>query len=228
MQSNQVIGRLAWVILGLALWSLASIVAADQPPVRPITLHYVHRPPYMVETENGLSGITGLPAYMAFKKSDIAFEIRSTPFARQLRMLEKNSGMDCMIGMFKKPEREVFAKFTKPIYRDQTQVLLIEASNEKRFASVHSIEDLFNSENLVFLAKLGYSYGAPLDALIEKIHPTIRRTADENILMIKAIKMHVGDYMVLAPEEAAEVIIAGGFDEHNFKQIKLKDMPAGS
>jgi polar amino acid transport system substrate-binding protein len=181
----------------------------------------------MMESGSGLVGITGLPAYTAFKKAGISFEIRQTPFARQLRMLEKDAGQDCMIGMFKKPEREVFAKFTKPIYRDQTQVILTEESNARRLASVHSVEDLFNDKGIVFLAKLGYSYGAALDAMIEKHQPKIRQTADENLLMIKAIKLKMADYMVIAPEEATEAIVAAGFEERDFKQIKLKNMPAG-
>lgn len=205
----------------------ASLIAAAEPAAQRVTLHYVQRPPYMVVSGHGLSGTTGLPAFTAFKKAGIPFEIRETPFARQLRMLEKESGQNCMVGMFKKSEREIFAKFTKPIYRDQTQVLLIEASNARRFASMQSVEDVFNDKGLVFLAKLGYSYGAPLDALVETNHPTIRQTVDENLLMIKAIKMKMADYMVIAPEEAAEAIVAAGFYEHDFKQIKLKNMPEG-
>jgi polar amino acid transport system substrate-binding protein len=83
--------------------------------------------------------------------------ISETPFARQLHILEINSGQDCMIGMFKKPEREVFAKFTKLVYQDQPQVILSAASNEHRFSKFASVTDLFKDKNIVLLVKRGYA-----------------------------------------------------------------------
>jgi ABC-type amino acid transport substrate-binding protein len=200
--------------------------AADQA-LQPITLHYIQRPPYMVASGDELTGLTGAPAFHAFKKAAIPFEIKETPFLRQLRLLELNSGQDCMIGMFKKSEREVFAKFTKPIYRDQTQVILTSKSNAHRFASSNSVEGLFGDKGLVFLAKSGYSYGAALDARIEALHPVTRKTTDENLMMVKAIKVKMADYMIIAPDEASEAIVAAGFSDSDFKQIKLTNMPVG-
>jgi polar amino acid transport system substrate-binding protein len=204
----------------------AGALAAEQTTV-PVTLHYLDRPPYMVVSANGLTGITGQPAFMAFKKAGIAFELRKTPFVRQLRIVEKDTGQDCMIGLFKLPERENFAKFTKPIYRDQTPVILTESGNAGRIESVRSIDGLFSDPGLTRLAKLGYSYGAALDALIEKYQPKSNLTADENLLMLKAIKMKIADYMVIAPEEIAEAISAAGFSDQDFKSIRVKNMPSG-
>ncbi len=215
------------LLLLLAGFSITSVVAAAEPVASFVTLHYLQRPPYMVESGSTLTGITGQPAYQAFKRAGIPFEVKQTPFARQLRMLEIGAGQDCMIGVFKKPERELFAKFTKPIYKDQTQVLLVDASNTRRFAVMQTVEDLFNDKDLVFLAKLGFSYGAALDALIAKHQPQVRQTADENLQMIKAIKKKMGDYMVIAPEEAAQAVLAAGFTDQDFKQIQLKNMPQG-
>ncbi len=204
----------------------AGVVASEQTTA-PVTLHYLDRPPYMVASASGLAGITGKPAFMAFKKAGVAFELRKTPFVRQLRIMEKNTGQDCMIGLFKRPEREIFAKFTKPIYRDQQPVILTESANAGRIESVRSIEGLFSDPGLIRLAKLGYSYGMALDTLVEKYQPKTHFTADENLLMLKALKLRTADYMVISPEEIAEAISAAGFAEQDFKPIRLKNMPAG-
>ena len=91
---------------------------------KPVTLHYVQRPPYMMAAGEGLTGLTGGPSYLAFKTAKVAVVVKETPFARQLYYLEKNTGRDCMIGMFRRPEREAFAKYSKPVYQDQPQVIV--------------------------------------------------------------------------------------------------------
>lgn len=124
---------------GIALWTgmLSSSALAQIEPT--VTLHYIQRPPYMTSSGNSLTGLTGEPSFEAFKNAKIPFVIAETPFARQLHMIEKNSGRDCVIGVFKKPEREAFAKFTNPIYKDQPQIILTAAANAQRFADRKSV-----------------------------------------------------------------------------------------
>lgn len=214
------------VLLFLA-FALSQSVMAQPQPQSPITLHYIQRPPYMMHTVDGLVGLTGLPTYLAFKNAHVPFVIEETPFARQLHMLETNSGQDCMIGMFKKPERALFAKYSKPVYQDRSQILLTSSANAPNVSRFDSLSDLFGDKKLVMLVKLGYSYSGSLDALIERYQPTRIKTTDENLLMIKAIKMNMADYMLMAPEEAAVAIGAAGFNPADFKQVKLKSMPDG-
>ena len=212
---------------GIALWTgmLSSSALAQIEPT--VTLHYIQRPPYMTSSGNSLTGLTGEPSFEAFKNAKIPFVIAETPFARQLHMIEKNSGRDCVIGVFKKPEREAFAKFTNPIYKDQPQIILTAAANAQRFAKINSVTDLFADESVILLVKLGYSYGVALDKLIEQHQPRARTTTDENLLMIKSIKLRTTDYMLIAPEEAAIAITAAGFSEKDFAQIKFNNMPDG-
>ncbi|MBH9579543.1 substrate-binding periplasmic protein [Inhella proteolytica] len=192
-----------------------------------MTLHYVQRPPYMMVQGEGLVGLTGGPSYQAFKLAQVPVRIEETPFARQLRSLKENTGQDCMIGMFWKAEREEFGRYSKPVYQDQPQLVLAAASNQQRFKGYASIEDLFNDKSLRLLVKLAYSYGAPLDSLIERLQPNRRATPDENLLMVRQIKLGMADYMLMAPEEAAVAIEAAGFQLADFVQIRYKNMPPG-
>lgn len=217
----------AAVRVGLLCSAIALPLSAVGQTAQPVTLHYIQRPPYMMASGDGLVGLTGLPSYLAFKQAQVPVVIKATPFARQLHYVESNSGQDCMIGMFKKPEREVFAKFTKPVYQDQAQVILTSAANASRLSGLTSVVELFNDKRVVLLVKLAYSYGITLDALIARYQPTVIQTADENLLMLKSIKRKVADYMFMAPEEAAVAISAAGYALDDFKQIKPKDMPDG-
>ena len=192
-----------------------------------MTLHYVPRPPYMMVTGDGLIGLTGEPSYQAFKVANVPVRIAETPFARQLRTVKDNTGLDCMIGMFWKAEREAFARYSKPVYQDQPQLILAAAVLAGRFERHASIEDVFKDSSLRLLVKLAYSYGAPLDALIEQLQPKRRATPDENLSMLRQIKLGMADYMLMAPEEAAVAIEAAGFQPSDFVQIRYRTMPAG-
>ena len=211
-------------VLWVGFWVAAPNASATGQPV---TLHYVERPPYTMASGVGLTGLTGGPSYQAFKAAKVPVEIRKTPFARQLHYLEINSGMDCMIGMFKKPERERFAKYSKPIYQDQPQMILTTVAKANRFAAHASVVDVFNDKKLVLLVKLGYSYGLALDALVDKYQPTRQTTTDENLDMLRQVKFGMADYMLMAPEEANVAIEAAGLVPKDFRQIKFKNMPGG-
>lgn len=212
-------------VVGALLWPV--LTAAQTPAEQPVTLHYVVRPPYMMVQGEGLIGLTGGPSFQAFKLAHVPVRIEETPFARQLRSVKENSGQDCMIGMFWKAEREEFGRYSKPVYQDQPQLVLAAAGNQQRFKGLASIEDLFHDRSLRLLVKLAYSYGAPLDALIERLQPNRRATPDENLQMIRQIKLGMADYMLMAPEEAAVAIEAAGFKPTDFLQLRYANMPPG-
>lgn len=209
----------------LGVWG--PVVGWAAPADAPVTLHYLQRPPYMVASGGALTGLTGGPAYQAFKEAKVPVVLQETPFARQLRDVEINAGQDCMVGLFKKPEREKFAQYSKPIYQDQPHVLLTSVANAPRFAAHATVAGVFNDKALVLLVKLGYSYGAALDALIDKYRPPRQTTADENLAMIRQIQYGMADYMLMSPEEAIPAIEAAGLKTKDFRQIHLKDMPEG-
>ncbi len=211
--------------LAALLWPLGA--AAQTPPEQPVTLHYVVRPPYMMVQGDAVLGLTGGPSFQAFKLAQVPVRIQETPFARQLRTLKENTGQDCMIGMFWKAEREAFGRYSKSVYQDQPQLVLAAADHRQRFKAHAAIEDLFGDRSLRLLVKLGYSYGAPLDALIERLQPNRRTTPDENLQMIRQIKLGMADYMLIAPEEAAVAIEAAGFKPADFLQLRYANMPPG-
>lgn len=192
-----------------------------------ITLHYHERPPYAITTEGGTSGITADPAATAFQKAGIPFEWALTPSKRQILIFQENNGCDCGIGWFKNSEREQYARFTAPIYKDKPLVA-IARSNDRRIKDGSRIEDAFANRELSLLVKDGYSYGPELDEKIMKLAGNVKKTASENVNMIKMIKRQHADYFILAPEEAKSLIHALNFKLTDFRLITFVDMPEGN
>ena len=207
-------------------WALPALLASPLAWADPIILHYNLRPPYLLAVNGQLQGLTGSPAATAFQSAGVAFSLMETPATRQLKLLEEGRGQDCAVGWFKNPQREVFAKFTKPIYRDQPQVALLRAGTE-RLVDGESIDKLLANKGIVLLVKQSYSYGHGLDALIEQYQPLRVTTTDESRFMLKSIQLRAADYMFMAPEEVDPTIAAAGFERAQFKVAKLSGMPAG-
>ncbi|HLA35685.1 MAG TPA: transporter substrate-binding domain-containing protein [Rhodocyclaceae bacterium] len=206
----------------LAMSLLGSSVATAQS----ITVYYNPRPPYLVMQEGFLTGLTGSPAVAAFKAAGQTIAIKEMPATRQLEMIKANAGQECGVGWFKNPEREGFAKFSKPIYQDEPQVALTAASN-KKLKNGDPIETVLQNKDLTLLVKQSYSYGKALDVLIEKHQPRRNSVTVENIQMFKMIQSERADYMFTAPEEAAVTIAAAGFQSGDFNLIKPGNMPKG-
>lgn len=204
----------------------AVIGAASNATGQVVALHYNSRPPYLIVQEGTLSGLTGSAAIAAFKASGVPFVIKETPAARQLKVVKDNEGMDCGVGWFKNPEREAYAKFTKPIYQDEPQIVLTAADNTK-IKATDSIESVLGNQDLNLLVKNSYSYGKALDAMIEKYRPRRQTVSAENIQMFKMVQAQRADYMFAAPEEAAVTIPIAGFQPSQFNLIKLAHMPKG-
>lgn len=227
----------------LAGWiALLALVAACRPASAPpqpaatrtaepaaydlITLHYNERPPYLVTTENGISGLTGDQATIVFERSKIPFRWQQTPSKRQIYILQQNRGRDCLVGWFKTMDRETFARYTLPIYQDKPQIALARSDNAAIPAET-TVEILFTNPQLKLLVKDGYSYGDFLDSKIKQYDPVRTETTVENREMLKMVYTRRADYFLIAPEEANGLIESTGFDLQDFKFIHFSDIPYG-
>lgn len=191
-----------------------------------ITLYYNDRPPYLVSAADGaVTGLTATPATNACKSTGIDCAWVKMPTNRQLAIVKENIGMDCAVGWFKNPEREKFAKFTKPIYRDKPTVALV--SKQFLIKEGRPLEAVLAGKGVRVLVKEGFSYGAFLDDLLARLKPTIVSTAVENIQMVQMIRADRADFMFVAEEEASYLVEQAGFSIKNFRLLNFPDMPNG-
>lgn len=168
-----------------------------------ITVHYHERPPYYETKGNTISGLIIEPATEAFNKAGIPFHWQLTPPLRQLQILQDNIGRHCAVGWFKTAEREQFAQYSLPIYKDLAAVLFTRR-DDVRFEQILSKEQLLNSP-LVWLRKQGYSYGAELDQLVISKRIKNMESTGDNVSMARMISHARADYFILAGEEAAQL-----------------------
>ena len=196
-------------------------------PAAPVTLHYSERAPYQYTATDGrAAGLLIRLTAKVFDKAGIAVQWRSQPYNRSLMIIQANTGNDCSIGWFKTAEREAFAQFTLPIYRDRPQVGLARAD----FPVVAGIsaEELLTDPATRLLLKQSFVYGAYLDALIAR-RPvdSIQRVSVEVPSMLMMLRARRADVLILSIEEVEFYAMQPDFPMQDFQVISLTDVPQG-
>jgi hypothetical protein len=194
---------------GTAILALLSIIVLRGSPASAepsLTLYYHERQPYSVKQPDGsVRGITADIADKVLRAAGIPYRWADLPSARQIEVIKRNEAPACALGWFKRPDREVFAKFTAPIYHDLPTIVAARA-DDARFAGTPMLDALFHDKTLILLTKTGYSYGAEIDAKIESEAPNLRRDASDNRIMLGMVRRKRVDYMIMAEEEAKDLL----------------------
>ena len=195
----------------------------------PIQLYYYDRAPFaLTDTQGEVSGLCATPAEKAFKQAGIPFQWKKMPFKRQLATIKHNKKMACGIGWFKKPEREVFARFTDSIYQDKPAVTISKKGNNA-LDQQRDLISLFEDKKVKLLVKDGFSYGAYVDDLIKGYDLAIVSVVTStNVQMLQMILSGRADYFFISEEEADHIILSAGYETSQFQLKHFADMPAGN
>ncbi|WP_319407594.1 transporter substrate-binding domain-containing protein [uncultured Desulfosarcina sp.] len=192
-----------------------------------IIVHYHERHPYYFSQGKGVGGIIGDRITFIFEQAGIPLAWKKTPAKRQLDIIKKNSGREGAAGWFKTPERETFAKFSRPIYQDRPTIALARADQDLIQSGLPLADTLVN-RRLRLLRKDGYAYGGFIDRLIDRLHPNQTVTFADNVSMLKMIHTRRVDYLFIAQEEADNLLAEAGLPASDFKKITFTDMPEGN
>ena len=192
-----------------------------------INVAYSERPPYMVAMPGGMpSGLTGTPTVNAFKAAGIPVNWQNLPTNRQLLMIHDATALNCAVGWFWTAEREGFAKFTKPIYRDKDWMVLANTALAARGDT--SLHELLQRPETRIIVKDNYSYGAELDKLLAPRKATLAISTASAGKMVQSISKGVVDMMFISEDEGKYVMAHHPVAEtSNLRLLHFKDMPHG-
>jgi polar amino acid transport system substrate-binding protein len=192
-----------------------------------LTIYYHDRPPYSARAADGsVQGITADIVTAAMSVAGVAYRWEELPSARQMAMIKRDQAPSCGLGWFKRADREAFAKFSAAIYRDLPTIVVARAK-DARFAGTPSIDTLFADKSLTLLTKTGYSYGAEIDAKIASQKPNVRADTSDNRIMLGMVSRNRVDYMIMAEEEAKDLLSQPDFATAGLAIYHLADPPAG-
>jgi polar amino acid transport system substrate-binding protein len=202
----------------------ASHAAADQAHV---TILFHVRPPYAYYgPDQQVDGLLSAPVSAALAKAGVNADWVEMPPARQTEEIKRAEDATCGLGWFKRPEREAFASFTDPIYRDRPTVI-VARKDDGRFMDGMSLQDSFKDPAIMLVVKTGYSYGAAIDAWIKALQPRAEVSSVANEMLLGMIFQARGDYAMMAPEEAEDLLASRPELAAALRPVTLSDAPDG-
>ena len=214
-------GRISSILCVCAVGWLALSAAAE-----PVTLFYENRAPFMVVQNGELVGTEGKTAADTFKAAGVAFTLSEAPGARQIEMVGKNLSPSCAIGLYWTAERARVGKYTLPIYRSQSQDLVMRTDNPK-FQSIDSMRFLLADPEVSLALRNGYSYGSNMDALLSHAKARLKRPPEDSRGRIKMVLEGMADGALFTHDEAAYQIGQFGADGKVLAIRHFSDTPPG-
>jgi uncharacterized protein (TIGR02285 family) len=201
-------------------------VAAMAQTTQPLTVQYYERKPFHYTLDNGtVVGLTVTRTEEAFKKISIPIKWLLVHVNRILDNLKQNAEPMCTPGWYKKPEREEYAQFSVPIYKDKPLVGLARSD----FAAKEGItaKELFANPKTQLLVKQNFSQGAYMDALIAAMPPTqVAKAVAEVPNLVKMIDAKRADLIVTTHEEVALYVVQAELKMTDFRVLAFPDVPA--
>jgi polar amino acid transport system substrate-binding protein len=213
-------------VLGLAAVAVAAFLPARADHL-PITIYFHVRPPYAEPgAPVGVKGLLVSPVIKALNEAGLEAQWVEMPPARQTEELKRAVEPACGLGWFKRPDREAFAIFTAPIYKDRPSVI-VARKNDARFAAPASLERIFSDPRLKLLVKTSYSYGKIIDDWLQHYHPALSESAGTNETMLNMIANGRDDYTIMAAEEADYLLERDAPLGAALHAVTLSDAPEG-
>lgn len=208
---------------------VVTLFAAEAVAAEPLTFSYLERPPYYYRDNSGdAAGFLVERTQQILAAANLEAQFISLEPSQIMFLLHRASAAHCSIGWFKTDERQLFAKFTQPIYQDQALVLLTHRSRRYKFPAIATLEKVFADRKLT-IARLGqFSYGNYVDDLLEKLSPASLFRSNEQAQLLQAIQEKSADYMLIAPEEGAMLISSAGLQKQDFVSLPLLGVPEGN
>ena len=219
--------RYGHVLLSL-LAAFAAAASAFDARAEYLTILYHDRAPYYQNKGDGrVSGIVATPISRALETANIRYRWLIRPGNVHLKIIESGDTKSCAAGWFKNPKRQEYARFSDPVYRDRSQIV-VARTNDKAVVTHTSLHSLLLDRKLKIGTKRGYSYGPFLDGLIRDLSPQKVDSNRENSGMVQMLLGRRFDYFLAAPEEFLTLAEKLEADIKRISMVRMWDIPPGN
>lgn len=202
------------------------------PPVgssaQPLTVLYFEYPPYYHALPDGRA--TGLIVDLAgrvFDRAGVEAEFRFVPAKRILQDIQTGQPV-ASLGWFKTPEREEFARFSRPIYVNRPVGVFFLREKEELFRPYETLEALMAGGKLLIGRVDGLSDGPQIDAMLARYPDRVVSVTADSVRLVKMLETGRFDFFLLPPEEIDVLLQEAQASPEDFALKTMTDIPQGN
>lgn len=189
---------------------------------------YLERPPYYWTVNGQPGGFLLNLTRRILDAAGVQADYSPHPASRILEEIRGDRVPICSIGWFRTSERESFARFSLPIYRDRPLVLLTTTDKAALFKRHRTLREVFADTSLVMAQVASFSYGEAIDRMQKEILVRNLTVSTTQQVLPRLILHGRASYMLVAPEEVPTLLSSAGVDPDRFVSLSMDDIPAGN
>lgn len=211
---------LLWLLAGFPLFLGAQTTS---PPL--LTVYFSERPPLCIL--DGQRGVL-LELTKAFL-ADAGLKARfiELPPNRVLDLLRSGQGDALGVGWFKTPERELWGRFSRPIYQDRPLVAVVNSRVVGQLPYSTRLDALLSS-GLTLGLQTGVSLGVVVDQKIRALGLVPLESVVDTPTLLHLIRDGRMDYTLMSQEEAEYLLAQDAELGSGLVLVKLVDAPQGN
>lgn len=209
---------------GAALASAASSMA-QIPADNDLLIVFNEKPPFFFTRDGRPAGLLVERATKVLDDAKVLYRFASLPFNRIIVDLQSRKANYCALGFSKTREREGFAWFSLPLYKDRKPVLLVRRQDGAEFRKYKSLREMLDRTTFAFGGKQGNVY--PIDNALGSLGARDVRIAGEAHKLIQMLAANRFDFTLVFPEERETLLSLANIPADRIDQISYPDIPDG-
>ncbi|MFZ6726145.1 hypothetical protein ACO0K2_11690 [Undibacterium sp. MH2W] len=217
---KKMIKHMLVIFLGLILFPRAALSEEK------LKLQIIELPPYIiVKSATEVGGTVVEPTLKALHSAGIDFEWEVIPANRQIAQIKNNQEKICSVGWYKTPERELFAKYSKPILIDSKFIAF--ANIDFNSVQGETLDDILSDPKTQVLIKSSLASGNFLDEKFKNMKATAVITSAEIASVFKMIQAGRAHITFVPADMLKYYQDVGIIQGKNYKVLTFDEMPAG-
>lgn len=208
-------------------WAVAVPTGAQTAPPPPplVTVYFSERPPFSIV--EGQTGILVNLTKVVLAEAGVRARFIELPSNRVLDLLQTGPSDALGVGWYKIPEREVWGRFSAPLYQEGPLVAIVNSRAAAGLGNPVRLDTLLAS-GLTLGVKGGLSFGAEVDQKIRTLGLVPLETIAELPQLLKMIQSGRMDYTFLSQEEADYLLRKDQGLAQGLVVTRLAEVPPGN
>lgn len=215
---------MGWRLLSVWLFAAVFVATPAAASDHELTVAFNRKAPFFYFEGDAAKGLVVDIVSRTLNAAGLHYHYEEMPFQRLLYNLQIQRPDFIVLGLSKTTEREKFAIFSRPIFRDQTPVVLFRHEDHDRMAAFATFNDLVHG-GMLYGRKRGTVQTA--DPLLKNMQERELIFDAEVVSFPLLLLKRRFDFTILYPEEVAYAIAGSGIGENEMETRLFPDMPPG-
>lgn len=193
-----------------------------------LVMAFRDKPPYSYVEKGVQKGFLLERTRQILETAGIDAVFREMPPKRIFLEIQTNAQAICSFGWYRIPEREKYARYSRPIHQDRPHVVLAGPRSTDAVRRHRTLKALLADPGLTLAAADGVSYGPELDAMIAAFPGQIDRGPVAPLQVARKVAARRADFMLIDQEDYEHLLATEpGFQSEGLVRLEYPDLPPG-